>query len=401
MATSSTSNICSSTGTSATSSSGFPNASTMDQLATNYSLIATEEAMIQQSILAAASQCQPGGGQFCTTVGGTTPMTFVSGVGSVTVISGGLGYVQDSPSAIVVPPLGSSGAGAVVSLTTNGGNILSVNVLSGGLGYQPVSATMSISSIAGLGAVLQPLVDATGAIVGVNISSAGAGYTVSDTVTATRAVAPNPAYVNAVFAITAVSVTGAIVSVAILNPGSGYQPSVATIKIVSTLNPALPYPLGTGFWATVLTNNTGVVTGVVVNNTGYGYAVDPPYLVITDPGTGAQTSVTLSGTSVSSITVIEPGENYDQLATGTVFNPSTASAPNPPATPAVVRINVPVNTYGTNANLYYQVWAGTQTNTSIQNQLNSVLSYFTSLGYTISLQTNPATGTTLLWKICW
>jgi hypothetical protein len=393
----------SSSGTSAGSCSGFPNASTMDQMATNYALIATEEAMIQQAILAASSQCQTGGGQFCTTVGGTTPMTFVSGAGSVTVVNGGSGYFQDTPSVHFIPPIGvTPSVIATGTVVTNGGNILAINIVNGGIGYQPVPATVSVSSLSGIGANLQLLVDGAGGAAQVNIISGGSGYTVNDTVVATRAVAPNVAYVDAVFKVTSVSLTGELVEIVILNPGSGYQPSVTTAQIVSTLNPSLPYPLGTGFMSDIATDINGTITQIVVTNTGAGYAVYSPYLVITDPGTGAQTKVTLgtglTATSVASIAVTAPGTGYDQLATGTVLNPPTGSAAT---TPAVVTINVPNNTYGTNPNLYWQVWSGTATNTAIAKQLNAVLSYFTCLGYTISIISNPATGSTIMWKICW
>lgn len=398
---------CDPTSTSSSSAnSGFPTASTMETLATNLPVVWEEICALQQAILAASSQCQPGGGQMCTTVGGTTPMTFVTGVTSVTVVNGGSGYFVDRPAVAFVPPVGvTPSVVATGTLTTNGGNILAVNITNGGSGYQPVPATLSVSSLAGVGANLQPLVNGAGGIVTVNIINGGTGYTVNDTVVATRAVLPNIAYVDAVFKITSVSLTGQIIEVVVLNPGSGYQDSVATVSIVSTLNPLLPYPMGTGFMSSVLTDITGVITQVVISNTGAGYAVDSPYLVITDPGTGATTTVTLgtglAATSVASIAVTAPGSNYTQSATGTVFNPPTATLPNPPASPAVVTINVSNNTFGTNPNLYYQVWAGTLTNKPIQLQLSAVQSYFIGLGYTVTIQSNPATGSTIQWKICW
>jgi hypothetical protein len=384
-----------------TPGSGFPNAATMEQLATNYPVVWEEICMLQQAILAASSQCQPGGGQMCTTVGGNTPMTFVSGVSSVTVVNGGSNYFTDTPFAKIIPPLGGPGIGASASVVTNGSAILSFTMVSNGSGYQPIPATMNVSSVLGFGADLQPLVNGLGNIVGVNIVNAGSGYTVNDTVTASRAVAPNVAYVDAVFAITAVSLTGQIVSVQVLNAGSGYQPSVATVEIASTLNNSVAYPGGTGFIGTVLTDNAGGVVGISVDNGGNGYAPFKPYLVISDPGTGATTTVNLTGTSVSSIAVNNPGNNYTSSATGTVMNPPTAALPNPPATPAVVTINANQNTFGTNPTLYWQVWAGTTTNKPIAMQMNSVLAYFKGLGYTIMQQTNPATGSTIQWKICW
>lgn len=381
--------------------SGFPSASTMEQLATNNAVVWEEICMLQQAILAAASQCQVGGGQFCTTVGGATPMTFVTGVSSVTVDDPGAGYYRDVPAVSFVPPIGSAGTGATATLTTNGGNILSVTVTDGGSGYEPIPATMSVSSLVGANAVLQPLVNAIGQVVAVNIVNPGTGYTTSDTVIATRAVAPNPAFTNAIFQIASVGISGEILAVIVLNPGSGYEDSVTTVEIVSTLNPLLPYPLGTAFQSTVLTDGFGVITGVVISNTGHGYSTMSPYLVISDPGTGAATQVNLTADTVGSITVTAPGTNYTQTATGTVFNPSTAGVPNPPVTSAVVSINVNANTFGTTPTLYWQVWAGTTTNKPILAQLNTVLSYFKGLGYTIIIQSNPATGNTIQWKICW
>lgn len=471
-----------------TPGTGFPNAATMELLATNNAVVWEEICMLQQAILAASSQCQVGGGQMCTTVGGTTPMTFVSGLLAVNVTNGGTssipnyqgitatagqtvvnttvntipitnntsylivfvngvmqmegallqytvtgpnqitftypltlgmniaiysyatgvsfgggsGYYADNPAVFFQPPVGVvPSVIATGTVTTNGGNIISINITNGGAGYQPVPATMGVGSILGVGAVLQPLVNGAGGVVSVNIANAGSGYTVNDTVTATRAVLPNLAYVDAVFKITSVSITGQILAVAVLNPGSGYQDSVTTPIIVSSLNPLVAYPLGTGFLGSVFTDIAGTITAVTVNNSGAGYATYLPYLVITDPGTGAVTKVTLSGTSVASIAVLSPGSGYTSSATGVVFNPPTAPLPNPPANPAIVDIVVAENTFGTNPNLYYQVWAGTATNKPIQLQLNSVLSYFKGLGYTIQIQSNPATGSTIQWKICW
>jgi hypothetical protein len=335
-------------------------------------------------------------------VAGTTPMTFVSGVESITVTNGGAGYFRDTPAIYFEPPVGVTPTSvATATVTTNGGNILSITITDGGEGYQPVSATMSVSSLTGVDAELEPLVNGAGNIVNINIADGGTGYTVDDTVTATRAVLPNIAYDDAVFRITSVSVAGEITGIAVLDPGSGYQPSVTEVKIVSTLNSLLPYPTGTGFFSTVLTDSLGEITQVVISNTGAGYAVFLPYLVITDPGSGATTTVTLTGTAVSAITVNTPGSQYTQSAIGTVFNPPTASLPNPPASPAVVEISVAENTFGTIPNLYWQVWSGAVTNKPIQLQLNAVLAYFINLGYTIQIQSNPATGSTIAWRICW
>lgn len=384
-----------------TPGTGFPNSDTLDQLALNQSVVWEEICKLQQAILAAASQCQSGGGQFCTIVAGTSPMTFVSGVTGVTVINGGSGYFQDSPTIKFIPPVGSSASGATGTLTTNGGKVLSITVTNGGTGYAPISSTMSVTSSTGSNAQLKPLVDASGRIVSISILNSGSGYTLTDTVTATRALSSNPAYTNAVFRISTIGSSGEIIAVSILNSGSGYDDSVTTVKIVSTLNPTLDYPIGAGFQGTVLTNISGSITNVLINNGGVGYAVMPPILSISNPGSGAVTSVVLAGTSVSAINVISPGLNYVPTPTGTVFNPSTAGTPNPPSSGAVVSIQFATNTYGTDPTAYYQVFAGTLVSKQLAMQMNTVISYFTSLGYTITRQTNPATGITMQWKICW
>ena len=383
------------------SNASFPTASSMAQLATNYPIIWDEISGIQQAIMAAVSQCTVGGGQLSTIVAGSTPMTYVSGVSSVTVVSPGTGYVQDIPAVVFVPPLGSSASGATGTVTTNGGAILSINVTAGGTGYQPIPATLAVTSTTGTGASLVPLVSATGQIVSVNIITGGTGYTIGDSVIATRAVAYDSAYVNATFQIAAVSITGQIISVNVVTQGSGYQSSVATASIVSNLNPLMPYPLGAGFSGTVFVNSSGVITQVAVNNTGAGYANFLPYLTISSVGTGATTQTTLSGSGIGSISVINQGTGYTSAATGIVYNPPTASAPNPPASPASVTINIPPNTFNTTPSLYYQVWAGLATNAVIQSQLNAVISYFTGLGYNISIQSNPTSTNTIQWYISW
>jgi hypothetical protein len=315
---------------------------------------------------------------------------------------GGSEYFQDVPSLEFVPAIGvTPSAVATGVVTTNGGNIISINVTNAGLGYTPVAATMTASSSTGTGSLLIPLVNASGQIAGISIPNGGTGYTLADTVTATRAVSPNSAYTTAIFTITSVSMIGEILAIAIINPGTGYQPSVTEVRITSSLTPLLNYPLGTGFMGTVITNTNGSISGVIVSNTGAGYAVYPPYLVISDPGIGATTRVVLSGNSVSSITLLTPGTGYTQGAIGTVFNPPTAELPNPPINPAHVAIRVAENTRGTTPSAYWQTWAGTVTNKPIQLQINQVVSYFKRLGYSVIIQTNPATNNTIQWKICW
>lgn len=385
-----------------THSDGFPNASIMQGMATNNSVVWTEICMIQQAILAASSQCQIGGGKMCTVVGGTTPMTFLTGIESVLVTSpGGPGYIVDTPTIKIKRPLNAIGDEATASISTNGGSILTVTVIDGGSGYQPVLSTIDILSATGTSAAVLPLVDASGNLVSVNIVNPGSGYIGTDLVIATRAVSPDPLYTDATFQIMAVGASGEILSIKVLNPGSGYQDSVAIATIVSSIDETIEYPVGGGFESTVYTDPDGVISRVNISNIGAGYMDLLPYLVISDIGTGAVTKVFAQAGTISTISVINPGVNYTQGITGVVMNPITALLPNPPANQASVTFKVSNNTFGTTPQTYYQTWAGLATNKQIQVQINTVLTYFKKLGYTISIKTNPAGTGTIVWQICW
>lgn len=329
-------------------------------------------------------------------------MTFVTGLRSVTVVSGGEGYFVDEPIIEFIPPVGRvPSVIASANLVRNGGSILSVDMVTYGSGYQQVDSTLAVSTAVGVDANLTPVVDSLGAIQGVNINNPGTGYQVGDQVTATRAVTPITTLLDAIMQVSAVDTNGAILAVAITRGGQGYQPSVTTVRIISRENPAVAYPVGAGFSATPVVDGTGQITQVVINNPGAGYADLHPYLAISNQGTGAVTSVTLTGDAVSSVAVTTPGSGYVLPVSGSIFNPPTALLPNPPATPATVTIAISENTAGTNPNLYWQVWSGAATNKQIQLQLNQVLSYFKQLGYTIEIHTNPQTGSTITWLVCW
>lgn len=382
-------------------SGGFPSATQMAQLALNHPIVWKEICAIQQAILGAASQCQPGGGRMCTTVAGNTPMTFVSGVQEVSVVHGGSGYVVDTPSIKFIPPYGATVVEASATVVTNGGAIMAINLVDAGSGYQPVESTVSISSSAGIGANILPVVDSLGRIVSVNVIDGGLDYTVNDLVYATRAVEPNSAYVDAVFKITSVSPIGRIGGISVINPGSGYQTSYTTVQIVSSLDTSKEYPTGSGFSATVYTDATGKILSVPIISNGAGYSENRPYLSISDPGTGATALVNLTGSGVSSVSILNPGINYTEYATGEILNPVNAPLPNPPTDKAVVSIVTSQNIFGTDPTLYHAVWSGTATDRQVQMQLAAVRSHFEKLGYSVVIQTNPSTGRTIQWKICW
>jgi len=69
--------------------SSFPVASTLSAQASTSPIVWAEISALQQAILSTSGGCScSGSGQFGSCYGGATPMTFVSGVTSVTVTNG-------------------------------------------------------------------------------------------------------------------------------------------------------------------------------------------------------------------------------------------------------------------------------------------------------------------------
>lgn len=401
-----------------TDGSGFPDAGTLAGMSTNWPVVWAEISALQQAILSASSQCpapcngqggNPGtGGKNSVCIGGTTPMTYMSGITAVNVVTGGTGYYIDKPTVRFIPPYGvvippaDVASGTVV---TNGTSITGITVTPGSSGYQPKITLANVSSLTGSGAVLSVVTNSLGMVYSVAVVSPGTGYAPSDVINIIRAIAPNVMYIDASAVIGGLDISGGILSVNVLVAGTGYEPSLSSIIIISSVTPSLTYPVGGGLQASVLTDNTGEITGVVVINGGFGYANLIPQLVVTDTGTGVSAIVALNGTllvppgnAVSTVTITNSGNNYTQAATAAIINPITAPTPT---TPAQVSLVIPVNPFCTNPNLYYQVWAGTIVNAAVRRQLDFVRTYFTNLGYNVKLGTNPATGSTLEWCICW
>ena len=53
------------------------------------------------------------------------------------------------------------------------------------------------------------------------------------------------------------------------------------------------------------------------------------------------------------------------------------------------------------ARLYFTAWQGITPDRAKENQMNSVIIYFTDLGYTIERKTNALTGDTFKWTVLW
>lgn len=370
----------------------FLKAGDVRSLAQNNLLLWTEICGIQRAILEASSLCgKPYGGDLETIINDGTPMTWVSGIASVTVTNGGAGYAPVVATATLTRPIG-GGVGVVVPDVT-AGVITGFTILNNGTsGYEPAVTTLSVTTAGGANADLDPVI-IDGVIVDVNILNAGTGYLVGEAITAS-----NPAGTGSGFAATVATIggSGEITSVTIASNGSDYETVFSTI----TIN----HPSGTGFEGAVQTDVGGAITGISIQDGGTGYFPLLPTAYILDneaTGAGAVLEITeadIIGGEIQAINIVNPGFGYSQDVDVIIDAAPTSAGAN--AT-AEATTTLDLMGYGPLSPIYYEVLSGQTSNRVIQSQIEFVKDYFTALGYNIRPQVNPNTGYTMQWWILW
>lgn len=139
------------------------------------------------------------------------------------------------------------------------------------------------------------------------------------------------------------------------------------------------------------------IESVTVVDGGSGY-IDPVVVVLDDFGSGAELEVILNGTTIESVNVINGGSNYTQSATATaIADPDNINV----IVDATFTVVAKVNPWCTNPESYNKVITYQCDNKTTQDQLDQVTTYFKKLGYEIVPLTNPDTGNTIIWRICW
>ncbi len=264
-------------------------------IARNTTLLYTEICAIQSAILAAINN-----GEYHTIVNNNTPMTAINNVASVTVTDGGSDYF-------------------------------------------PVTATATVTSASGSGAVLEPVVE---------------GQTITDFI--------------------------------ISDGGSDYDLTNTSLEII--------HPTGVGFVGQLIITS-GVIVGVDIEEGGNLYQpLLPTAIIVSSSGVGATLSVAVDENTgeVTTITVVTGGYGYSQDATVSI-SPAPTSAGNG----AESTVTVNFSEAGLTAPLYYDVVSGQSSDRVITDQLQFVQDYFTALGYNIRPQVNPITSETLQWLISW
>lgn len=346
----------------------------------------------------------------------------VMGVGSVDVSSTGSGYVVPPVVSVSQPP--ASGTQATVNAVVLAGEVIEYSVTNPGYGYVAIP-TVTVSN--GEGATAEAFITGT-TVESINVDSIGDGYSYANV-----EITGGGATINATAVATVVGGTVSVIDV--IDPGEGYT-SEPTITIT-----------GDGFGATasaVLAETS--ISSISILENGSGYNI-PPSVVI--PGNAEASSVLLS-TTIDRIVVTSQGENY--TADPTVYlipGPQQASVPTSPvmgaqrgfsiATISVVNggenyesapavsIAAPQIIGGTQATAdayigagsgtfalrpypssmdYYKAWKGQQLSNNLLSRpyierMDTIISYFKGLGYTIDRLTNPSTNSTISWKIQW
>jgi hypothetical protein len=183
----------------------------------------------------------------------------------------------------------------------------------------------------------------------------------------------------------------------VTNTGTGYQ----TPPIISIGGPAT---------ATTTLQTTGIAR-VVVNTGGSQYTVSPTVYTINGPlQTTAPTSPLLAaqlGFDVSNIVVTYSGTGYSSTPSVTIAPPTISGGNTATATATIGNgSGLFYLTPYPSSNDYFAAWkGGTLSNNQLSRpyieRMNTIIAYFTNLGYNITRQTNYQTGNTIQWYLQW
>ena len=344
-----------------------------------------------------------------------------AGVHAIEVATAGQDYT--APPNVFIHAVDSTGVGATAYAVLTGDGVSNIVMTASGTGYTQIPDVYMDNGSGALAHAV--LVSAQVAVV--NVTDGGYGYT----------------YANVVFSggggtgatATAIIVGGAIDHIELNNQGYGYT-TPPNVEIVGDGN--------SGYAESVLVATS--VYAIVLTEQGSNYTTVPNVLI-----DGAATATaSLYSTSVQQIVVTAAGQDYTSTPVVSVMADMNETAtPTPPTTTVVrgfslssilvtsqgagytsdptVNISAPDQLFGNaavaTATIGYgsgtisiipypasrDYWLVSQGFSAIDphmtrpytEQINTVTNYFTNLGYTITAQTNPATGNTLRWVVNW
>lgn len=353
--------------------------------------------------------------------GKSASFTLTAGVNSITVTYSGLGYTV--PPLIRIISSNGAGIGAAARAILSVDEVSDIVMLSAGTGYTAVP-TVSITS--GTGATANAYLTPTG-ISKINILSPGLSY-----------INPELEFIGDggdVEYDILLDGNGGIIDIIINNSGSGFT-SVPDIIVIDDVGSSAILQ------AELIPTS---ISHISVTNGGQNYTCLPGVEI---PGSATAVSY-LSSTSIDRIDITAEGTNWTSLPViHTVPGPNQVGTPVPPSATATIGYsvkNVAVTYAGSGYNVapsvaitppgglgtpatavayigpgisvvtvnsysdsrdYYKVWKGMTPSDPMlsrpyQERMDTVISYLTSMGYTITRQTNPSTNNTIQWSIMW
>jgi hypothetical protein len=346
----------------------------------------------------------------------------VMGVNDVGVLTAGSGY-SVPPVVAVEPPL-TGGTAAVVSAVLSSGNVSTFDVLVPGTLYTSIpNVTVSNGSGATASAILSPT-----SLFSINMISTGSGYSY-----ATVTITGGGASVNATA--TANIVGDQITSIDVITPGSGYtnlpiitiagdgidadavgELASTTLQSISVLTNGSGYNVppavtidGDALAVSVLAATT--IDRIVVIDQGVNYTADPTVYLIPGPyqiGTPVPpVTIPQRGYSIANIAVTSGGDGYETTPNITLAPPQITGGIQSTATAS---IGAGVGTFGIrlypDSRDYFKAWknqelSNNQLSRPYIDRMDTIITYFTNLGYQINRLTNPSTNATIMWKILW
>jgi hypothetical protein len=328
----------------------------------------------------------------------------------------GAGYASEP----IVEIIG-DGQGAAAISNLDGSTVGSITVTQAGRGYTSIP---SIQLTAGTGATAEAKLVPTG-VEFIIVTEEGSGWT-----TATVRIIGDGQGAEA----QPVIEDGRITAVTVIEPGSGYtapplisfvgdgQGAAAVARLIPTaLGSVVSSGRGEDYTgppevivgdAMVRANlhPTGV-DRIVVTDGGEDWSSAPIIQVI--PSSDQEGAVIAPATtsnisrSIQQIAVTNPGSGYDAPPSVTISAPTGATGEQATATAALGSgTGTLVISFYPNSRDYFKVWKNQAPSDPLYarpyaERMDTIIAYFTSLGYSINRQTNPATGNTLQWQVMW
>jgi hypothetical protein len=351
--------------------------------------------------------------------GNLATFNITMGVHEIAVADAGMGYASEP--VVTITSTDGNGQGAVAISNLNGDAVSSITVAVPGNGY---TAIPTVELTAGSGATASVTLSPTGIDI-IVVTEEGDGW--SSAIVRINGDG-NGAKADAVI------VEGRVTAVIVTDPGTGYTvPPTITISgdgrgavavaflIPTSIGSVIAVDKGSNYTSppVVIVGDTLVranlnptgVSRIIVTDGGENWSSSPVIHVVPGPGQlgdviAPSTTSTISR-SIDHIAIIDPGYGYDSIPSVSVSAPTgvngvtaAASAVLGSGTGTLV-----ISLYPYSRD-YFKVWKNQAPSDPLYarpyaERMDTVIAYFTSLGYSINRQTNPTTGNTMQWTILW